>query len=200
MLDKHTLLVDIQYFPSYTYFNNLGSFSNCVFEQYDVHLKTSFCNRCTIVGSNGPLMLSIPLAGGRNQKRPLKDVRIDYRENWQVKHWKSIQSCYNRSPFLNHFREDLTILYSRKHDFLLDWNLRCIDWVCDRLSISASLSLSEKFVKYYDPDLFADRRRALVNAAPGESDESRYPQVFEDRLGFIPNLSVLDRLFCVGSL
>jgi hypothetical protein len=194
------LIADLQYFPPSIFFNYLGNYTHCIFDQYEHFQKMSFMNRCTLLGGNGPLNLTVPLDGGRNQKAVFRDVKILNSKNWQDRHWKTITSCYNKSPWFDHYRDDLQKLYLRKFDFLVDWNLACFEWISDKLSIGISYSLSRNFQKEYDSIEYIDMRGKLVLATINKRfpDVARYPQVFEDRFGFLPNLSVLDYLFCVG--
>ena len=197
-----TLVTDLQYFSPLIFFSHLGNFSHCVFDQYEHYKKKmSFRNRCRIPGGNGPIVLSVPLEGGRNQRTAMKDVRILNKERWQDRHWKTITSCYNKSPWFEHFREELEKMYLVKVDFLVDWNFMCFNWVADKLSIQTNASLSDHYYRKEELDGIEDWRGKLM---PSTIDQhfpgvERYPQVFEERFGFIPNMSVLDYLFCVGT-
>jgi hypothetical protein len=88
----------------------------------------SFRNRCQIVGAEGVIDLSIPLVRGRDQKALMKDVRISSAQPWQSQHWKTIVSCYSRSPWFEFYRDELEGLYRKQWNFLLDWNLVCFEW------------------------------------------------------------------------
>jgi hypothetical protein len=194
------LIADIQYFPPPIFFYYLSTSTHCIFDQYEHFQKMSFMNRCTLLGGNGAVNLSVPLDGGRNQKTIFKDVKILNKERWQNRHWKTITSCYNKSPWFDHYRHELERLYRGRFTFLLDWNMNCFGWACDKLSIKSGYSLSDQFVKDYDKNEYTDLRGKLMPATINREfpDMKRYPQVFEDRFGFTPNLSVLDFLFCVG--
>jgi hypothetical protein len=158
-------------------------------------------NRCRVLGGNGPITLSVPLVNGRNQKTVYKEVKIHNADNWQSRHWKTISSCYNKSPFFDHYREELEKLYAGKYTFLLDWNLECFKWIADKLSMSATWTLSESYHEHYPADTHADWRGKLKPATINEifNEGPMYPQVFQDRFGFVPNLSILDFLFCVNA-
>jgi hypothetical protein len=194
-----TLITDIQYFPSVVLYKILYKYSNIIFNQYDWHKKTSFRNRTRIAGANGIIGLSIPLIYGRDQKRPASEVRIDNSKKWQSQHWKSIQSCYNRSPWFEYYRQEVYQLYQVPYDLLTDWNLACFEWTVKKLNISLDISLSES---RGDMDKNKDQALDLTNKLLPKNykqfGELRYHQVFEERLGFIPNLSILDLLFCEG--
>ena len=194
------LIADLQYFSPAIFFSYLSNSTHCIFGQYEHFQKMSFMNRCTLLGGNGPINLTVPLDGGRNQRSVMKEVKILNRENWQDRHWKTITSCYNKSPWFDHYRDELENLYSLKFEFLIDWNLRCFQWIYDKLAIKTPISLSGEFVKDYDKNIYEDLRGKLMPSTINKNfpDAVRYPQVFGDRFGFVPNLSVLDYLFCVG--
>lgn len=194
------LIIDIHYFPGVIFYKKAINFSHIIFDQYEHYEKMSFRNRCVLAGSNGPVTLSIPLEGGRNQRAPVKEVRIDNRQNWQRHQWTTITSCYNRSPWFDFYRPGLEALYSRKPSFLLEWNLNCFEWMRECLGLSWELSLTTSYQPVYDPAEVADWRNRFTPAALQNSfpDPPRYRQVFEERLGFLPHLSILDLLCCTG--
>ena len=167
----------------------------------------SFRNRCVIAGGEGPIDLSIPLVKGRDQKTMMRDVRIAGDKDWQGQHWKTIVSCYNRSPWFEYYRDDLEALYRKKMDFLIDWNLACYEWMHRTLGMKQNFGLTEEFVADYseagDEDVrsvFMAKSRLSMDMVgwSGRGDWVRYRQVFEERTGFLPNLSILDLLFCEG--
>jgi hypothetical protein len=144
------------------------------------------------------ILLSVPLTKGKNQRTIMKDVRISNEEKWQALHWKTLTSAYRRSPWFEYFEDGLEGLYERKFDFLLDWNMACFEWADKVLGLEKPVSYTESFRKSYDPaEGVLDRRDVLV---PGKGDETlpQYTQVFGERTGFVPDLSILDLLFCEG--
>jgi WbqC-like protein family len=191
-----TLIIDLQYFPSIIFYKGLYRSSNIVFEQYETYQKMSFRNRCQITGAEGLINLSIPLAKGRDQKTLIREVRISDRQPWQAQHWKTIVSCYSRSPWFEFYRHELEALYQRRFDFLLDWNLSCFEWSLRVLGLSIPVSLTERYKKEYDDENVTDWRGEIL--PKNREGGPKYRQVFEERIGFIPNLSVLDLLFCEG--
>ncbi|MEP7257306.1 MAG: WbqC family protein [Flavitalea sp.] len=195
-----TLIADIQYFSPVIFYIELSCSTNCILDQYEPYRKMSFRNRCVISGANGTIHLSIPLVEGRTQKRIMKEVRISNSENWQARHWKTITACYNRSPWFEFYRDELEGLYLSKADFLVDWNWSCFNWISSKMALKTPVALSEQYHPVYDAPGCLDWRSHLLPATINQLYPSlpRYAQVFEDRLGFIPNLSVLDKLFCQG--
>jgi len=196
-----TLIADLQYFPSVSFFKISSEFSNIVFEQYETYQKMSFRNRCQIAGGEGVINLNIPLEGGRDQKMLMKDVRIADAQPWQAQHWKTIVSCYSRSPWFEFYRDDLEGLYKTRYEGLMEFNLACFDWVLKRLRLPVTISLTERYAPSYAPEEGMDIRGRFSPKNRTISDKAspvRYRQVFEERTGFIPGLSILDLLFCEG--
>ena len=212
-----TLLVDIQYFPSIIFYKTSYKYSHILIEQCESYQKMSFRNRCRIAGAEGVVDLSIPIAGGRDQKTIMKEVRIAAGRSWQAQHWKTIVSCYSRSPWFDHYRDGLQKLFEEPVEWLMDWDLRCLEWSLRALGMDRPILLTDGYEKAYDPEEVADWRGRLVPKAlkewevPGDGagrqegaagreveGVARYRQVFEERIGFMPNLSILDLLFCEG--
>ena len=191
------LLSDLQYFPTVIFYKYSYLNLNIVFEQYESYQKMSFRNRCIIAGANGPITLSIPLQEGRNQKTMMKDVKMDGTK-WQAQHWKSIVSCYNKSPWFEFYKDELGQLYSRKFIFLVDWNLTCFEWSMQKLKLSRQVSLTESFEENVAEGTI-DLRNKILPKNYEDFELIRYRQVFEDKVGFLPNLSILDLLFCEGN-
>ena len=161
----------------------------------------SFRNRCRIAGADGPIDLSIPLVHGRDQKTIMKDVRISDRQPWQAQHWKTIVSCYSRSPWFEFYRDELEEIYKKRFDFLLDWNRVCFEWSLRTLGLSIPVTLTEGYRKVYAAGEGEDWRGKIMpkdGAGAPSGAVLKYHQVFEERTGFIPHLSILDLLCCEG--
>jgi WbqC-like protein family len=193
------LISDIQYFPSVIFYKISYNFQHIVFEQYESYQKRSFRNRCQIVGAEGVVDLSIPLVRGREQKTLMRDVRVDNRRSWQAQHWKTIVTCYSRSPWFESYRDELEALYRQPADFLMDWDLACLDWTLRVMGMTRTIGLTREYREVYDAeDGVADWRGRLMPRDREKWGVARYQQVFGERTGFIPNLSILDLLFCEG--
>lgn len=176
------------------YWQHLLPSESIVFEQHGFFLKQSYHNRCYIAGPNGKQVLTIPTTGG-NFQRPLKEIEINYSENWQRIHWHAIQSAYGSSPFFEHYDYLLKPFYIRKIRLLIDFNLQLTEWFMKQLRYKQPFTLSESCMEVGPEHDFRTRFHAKK-----ETDEKcpRYPQVFESKHGFIPNLSIFDLLFNIG--
>src|ERR1700683_4562398 len=193
------LLTEYQYFPPIILYNILNKNTNIVFEQCEYFQKISFRNRCILSGANGPINLSIPLELGRQQKTLIKEGRILANPDWQKRHWKSIVSCYNRSPWFEHYRSELGQLYKKRFGFLIDWDLACFEWTLSKLPIRVKIGFTDNYADNYDSSKYTDFRNKLLPKNYGDYGIRRYNQVFQNRQGFVPNLSILDLLFCEGN-
>jgi WbqC-like protein family len=197
------LITEFQYFPSIILYKELDNFSNIVFEQYEHYQKMTFRNRCRVAGAEGRIDLSIPLEKGRDQRSLIKEVRISDSRNWQAEHWKTILSCYSRSPWFEFYRDELERLYRRPVSFLIDWNLACFEWSILVLGMVLKIAVTEAWQKTYPQEEWVDWRGKIlpkqgVLSQQGGASQPVYHQVFEERTGFLPGMSILDLLFCEG--
>lgn len=194
------LVIEIQYFAPVIVYKKANSFLHVEFDVYENWQKMSFRNRLTLAGAGGTVSLSIPLEEGRGQRKLTRDVRIANRYPWQSQHWKTIVSCYNRSPWFEFYRDELETLYKKPTDFLVDWNLACWNWTVRQLGWSTVTTLSSATGLVYDVTEWLNLRNQFLPKSIGEksSEVDTYQQVFEDRTGFLPHCSILDLLFCEG--
>src|SRR5574337_724916 len=91
------IIIDNQSFPIVNWIKFLFSKQNIILLSCESYQKMSFRNRYVLAGSNGLINLSVPVLKGRNQKTPFRDVKISNNESWQLTHWRTITSCYNKS-------------------------------------------------------------------------------------------------------
>ena len=187
------VLTELQYFGTISYIKSLCKAQEICFDQNEAYSKMSFKNRTIIASAQGPLNLSIPLIGGRDQKSKLVDIQIDYSTPWQTQHIKSIQSCYRRAPFFDYYEESLTGLINTQSENLAEYLILVNQWV--QLQLKNSWIIlpqvsSEDIAILRNPWLPKNFQQAPIHI--------KYYQVFEDQIGFIPNLSIIDLLCCMG--
>lgn len=157
--------------------------------------KMSFRNRYYIAAAHGKHCLSIPLTKGREQRISMKDVTIADSENWQQQHWRTLFSAYNRSPYFEYYKDDLEILFLRKYERLIDFNLATVHWVKKQLKIDFEERIIDRYQKTHESALdIRNLKPRDLNSFPPMT----YNQVFVDRNGFIPHLCILDLLFNEG--
>lgn len=124
-----------------------------------------------------------------------KDIKIDNQHNWQKNHFKSLEAAYKNSPFYEYFVDDLLPLFEKKHEFMLDLNFELFELVNEALGITIPF---EKTTEYFHEVTNKTDFRHLVNGKKDTTQIESYTQVFDDKHGFINNLSILDLLFNEG--
>ena len=191
------IVSELQYFPPITFVSALYRETYVILDIYEPYRKMSFRNRCMIAGAQGIISLSVPLQEGRNQRLAMKEVLISNTENWQARHIKSLQSAYNRSPFFEYYQDELVSMYNKSFRYLSEWNLDCLYWLKDKLDWPAEIRLSEKTIPYQSSE-YEDRRNRVLPKNYNQWSPLKYRQVFEERTGFFPNLSILDLLINRG--
>ncbi len=193
-----SLLIENQYFGTVNYYKMLFDYSYIEIDQYERFQKMSFRNRCIIPGSNGLIQLTVPVEKGRNQHTSIREVKIAYTENWGLQHCKSMEACFNRAPFFEFYRDELFGLLEKRPVFLFDLNMAALEWVLKKLKVPLEIGFSQ--LEENNPNrLMEDRRNSqLPKNYSQETETIKYTQVFEDRIGFKPNMSILDLLCCTG--
>uniref|UniRef100_UPI00404B1231 WbqC family protein n=1 Tax=Flavobacterium sp. TaxID=239 RepID=UPI00404B1231 len=189
------VLLHPTYFPSISHYVAMLKADAITFEMEDNFQKQSNRNRMYIYGPNGLQLLNIPLVNSAEKHQKYKDVKIDNSENWQKNHSKSLETAYRNSPFYEILEYDLQPVYEKKHTYLLDLNLQIFEIVNDCLSIELPFF---KTTEYFQETTQFEDFRFLVNGKKDTFCNNRYTQVFEEKAGFLPNLSILDLLFNEG--
>ena len=200
IIKNNAQVIENQYLGSVYYYSDLFRYTNTKIEKCDNFQKMSFRNRCTIAGSNGLVNLTIPVVGGRNKKQLMQDVKIDQTQAWQQQHFKTILSCYGKSPFFEFYRDDVEKLLKCQQSFLFDFNFEILIWLKKILQLANEIGVTNYFIANYDSNYITDNRNKWLpkNFQQGGNHSIIYPQVFEERIGFQKNLSILDLLFCEG--
>ncbi len=186
------------YFGSIAQYTAMAQSNSILFENEDNYQKQTYRNRTYIYGANGKLLLTIPVKHNKKEQRQrYKDVRIENDFEWQTLHWKSMETAYRTSPFFEYYEDEFVHLFEKKKDFLLDFNYECLQTVFDCLQLEIPYSKTNEYIK--TPKDITDLR-ILANVKKEESYAlGSYIQVFSEKHGFIPNLSILDLLFNEGT-
>ena len=195
MEHKNCLLTTL-YLPSVAVMRSIAHYSDLMIDGVEHYQKQSFRNRAHIVGANGIQALTIPIVNGHSLGIRIKDAKIAYDTRWQQVHWRSIVSAYKSSPFFEYYEDEFAPFYHSRYVFLFDYNR-------DLLAIILKLidfSTSKQVVDFTTFDCEFDDLRSFAESKK-EADvylQTPYWQVFQNRLGFTANLSVLDLLFNLG--
>jgi hypothetical protein len=196
----NNVLLSTAYFGPNHYYSVFVKAEKVYIEQFENFIKQTYRNRCVILGGNAPIQLIVPVVKGRGPKTLIKDLQISYDTDWQRNHWRTIFSAYSSSPFFEYYKDDIFPFFATKHKFLLDFNLKIHETVCELLEIENTAVLTANFEKV--PEGTVNLRERISPKIKIISDNDfqpvKYTQVFSDKLGFVPNLSILDLLFNEG--
>lgn len=183
------------------YFASIGQYSKVIccdeviFEIHDHFQKQTYRNRCYIYTHQGKQLLNVPVKHSSSNKQYTKDVCVDYSENWQQQHFRTLKTAYNGSPFFEFYEDDLMKIFSKKHKFLIDLTMASHHFVTECLS----MEIPHTFSKFYEEKKVTGDYRELVNTKQEVKQEFKeYQQHFSSKHGFLPNLSVLDLIFMEG--
>ncbi len=191
----NTILLQPTYFPSISHYVKMVQATEITFETEDNFQKQTNRNRMYIYSPNGLQMLNIPIKHSIELHQKTKDVKIEYDFNWQKQHFKSLDAAYRSSPYFEYFEDDFRQIFEKKHDFLLDLNFKAMEIISKCIGIPLEY---EKTTEYLSNPTDQIDFRHLANGKKDVSNFSKYTQVFDDKHGFINNLSILDLLFNEG--
>ncbi|MFT4761953.1 MAG: hypothetical protein ACI9XO_003808 [Paraglaciecola sp.] len=206
MSANDTILIEMQYLPPIQYFAKLYQFDKMQLEAKENYFKGTYRNRCHIAGANGLQRLSIPLRKGKNRQQSIREVEISNDEKWQSEHWHSIKSAYGNSPFFEYYVDELQPFYKKEYELLWDWNRDLVNKMMELVGIDCLIEETVEFLKPTEQGtelpVFDFRNSIQPKVSRQKEDanfkEVAYGQVFIEKHGFLPNLSILDLLFCQG--
>ncbi len=170
-------------FPPIPYFCVFKNSKVVTIDVNENYQKRTLRNRYNVLSANGSITLSIPLRQGKNNMQNIKDVQIAYDEKWEKRHLETLRSSYGKAAYFDHYFPIIEHLYSQKHTYLFDVNLSFLHFVLRSLKYETSIEESLNYKENYTLPLV---------------DSISYPQVFESKFGFVPNLSIVDLIFNMG--
>ena len=183
------------YFPSISQFAAIAQSQSLAFETNDNYQKQTNRNRMYIYSPNGIQMLNIPIKHKKDIHQKNKDIQLETAFDWQKQHFKSLEAAYRSSPFFEYFEDEIQPVFQKKHTFLMDLNFQTIEIVAKCLRLEFNYQQTEEYFR--EPQDISDFR-PLANGKKDLCTVEPYKQVFEEKVGFLNNLSVLDLLFNEG--
>lgn len=174
-------------------------------EAHENYQKQSWRNRCTILTSNGPEILNVPVIHDRTDglegtfRIPIREIRIDWSRDWLTRHKRAIDSAYMSSAYFEHYRQSLYEILERREELLWDMNKSIIDWLCKQWQLPVAKE-TISFGQAGTPDMPVAAARPDIH--PKREDKiyvrKEYWQVFSGKFPFQANLSAMDLLFNEG--
>jgi hypothetical protein len=199
-MKNQPVILTTAYLPPLEYWVAIVQHNEVLIEAHENYQKQSYRNRCRIMGPNGIQDLNIPIAKSGQKKTPITEVQIFDDGLWQKNHWKSIETAYNSSPFFLYYSDYFEDLYTQKPATLFEFNKAIMETVIEILELDVKLGITSLFQKEY---ITATDLRNLIhpkqeNKFHQQCAAQPYIQVFSERHGFAPNLSILDLIFNLG--
>ena len=194
-----TALLSTTYFGPIQWYQKLHRYDQVVIDREERFLKQTYRNRCLIATTQGVQALTIPVV--HDSKSAMGDVLISDHGNWRHLHWQALQSAYGESPFFEYYEDDIRPFFSENNwERLMDYNAAICSTLCSLLDIHPQIAPSTSLDPLTPSDL-SDFRLAINPKHPlpdADFQPRTYYQVYQQKHGFLPNLSVLDLLFNMG--
>ena len=184
-------LLSTAYFPPVIWVAFAVQSEELLLESQENFQKQSYRSRMDITGPNGKQTLSVPV------DRSIKSILItpiSYQEDWVSKHLKSIETAYANSPFFEVLFPDIEELLKKEHSYLWSLNLATIQLFFHWLELSTQIP----FTSSYETVPNVNDARSLHPKEKLDIETPTYLQVFEQKNGFMSNLSALDVFFNLG--
>ena len=192
-----TVLLSTTYFGPVQWYQKLYRFDEVQIEQWESFQKQTYRNRCLIAAPNGIQALTVPV---EHTVSPLiKDLKVSDHGNWRHLHWNALVTAYSESPFFEYYQDDIRLFFEQRWDYLLDFNEAIRAKMCELIDIQPNVSYSLEF-RTLNSQLrdFRETIRPKHPAPDPDFTPRPYYQVWQQKHGFLPNLSILDLLFNMG--
>ena len=208
-----TVLLSTTYFGPVQWYQKLYRYDRVLIEQHETFAKQTYRNRCLIATTQGVQALTVPVssewrvesgefATAPDSRTVANSPLISDHGNWRHLHWQALQSAYGDSPFFEYYEDDLRpFFFEHRWDTLLSFNEDIRRTICQLLDIQPHVELTSEYVHAADVEDIDDLRDAIRPKHPLPDPTflpHRYYQVYEQKHGFLPNLSILDLLFNMG--
>jgi hypothetical protein len=202
-MSKNAILLESQYLAPVQYYAKLVQYPKVYIEKHEHFIKSSYRNRCYLASPDGPLRLSVPLKHGKsNERKTITEVKIFHGNNWRHKHWQSLCSIYRTTPYFEFYEDRFEPFYEKEYEYLFDFNEDLLEFILSLLDIEVDIEYTKSFEKDPPDDIRDFRSGILPHTDKGKPDPDftppRYKQIFEDRTGFLPNMSIVDLLYNKG--
>ena len=186
------MILSTAWFPPAEFFALLAKNPVVYMEACESYRKQSWRNRCRILTANGPMDLRVPVQ--HDGERLITRIRIDWSTPWLRQNLYAIDSAYYSSPFFEYYRDELFGLLEQRREYLWDMNSDIIAFFCRKIGIAPEILPTQE----YEPSPAEDYRELLDPKKAPLLQVGPYWQVFRERFGFVPGLSVMDLLFNEG--
>ncbi len=209
------------YLPWLGFFDKIQRSDIFIIEDNIQFEHQGFTNRNKILTADGVRWLSVPIQHA-NKPLLINEVRVSNKgePNWGLRHWLTLKHSYCKAPFWQDYCDFFEKTYCREWTMLLDLNMHLIRGILRFLDIETPLIMSSSLgAKGRKSELiiaqckkvgaevqlagvggkgYIDNKRFEEEGIKIMFQNFQHPCYPQTREGFVPNLSVVDFLFCAG--
>lgn len=182
------------YLPSIEYISLFLKAEDASIELFETYQKQSCRTRTNVMTANGIQTLTIPVIKTNGNHTLTKDIEISYKESWQQIHLRCLESAYRKSAYFDYYFPYFEKIYKQKFNTLVEINEFCLKTILKIIKVKKDYSYTTDFERIVDENDY----RISLSKGTNKIEMKPYYQVFADRHGFIPNLSIVDLLFNEG--
>ena len=182
------------YLPSIEYVSLFLKAEDASIELFETYQKQSCRTRTYVMTANGIQTLTIPVIKTNGNHTLTKDIEISYKESWQQIHLRCLESAYRKSAYFDYYYPYFEKIYKQKFNTLVELNEFCLKTILKIMKVKKDYSYTTDFERIVDENDY----RISLSKGTNKIEMKPYYQVFADRHGFIPNLSIVDLLFNEG--
>jgi len=209
------------YLPYIGFFNKVIQSDIFVLLDHVQYVDKEWQNRNKIrEPNNGWIWLTVPTQN-KHTLQKINEVIIENSADWQRHHWNLIKNSYGKSPFFEHYRDFFEDVYLKKWVKLFDLNETIITYILRELDIKTKIVRSSDLnIEGKKTDMLIDmckkaNAKAYLSGVGGYNylDEQKFERnnitlfyqdlhhpIYNQRFEpFIPNMSVIDLMFNLGS-
>ena len=195
-----TAILTSTFFGPVQWYQKLYRYPDVLIEHCDTYIKQTYRNRCLIATTNGVQALTVPVvhsSEGIIHSSNYELIKLSDHGYWRHQHWQALQTAYGDSPFFEFYEDDLRPFFTKRWELLYDYNEAIRQKMCELLDIQPHVTFTSECLHHYENDF----REAIHPKHPMTDNEFTprpYYQVYMQKHGFLPNLSILDLLFNMG--
>ncbi|MGB5942214.1 MAG: WbqC family protein [Leeuwenhoekiella sp.] len=185
------------YFGDVLTYAAIAQSERIILEHCDNYQKQTARNRTVIATANGLLKLTVPIKHTTSAiRQKTASVSLENAFTWQRDHWRSLQIAYRTSPYFEYYEDDLKDLFLKEYTNLEALNTDTLKIMLELLQLDQPVQRSTAY--HLDFNTEHDFRFLSNFKRKNKTSLLPYRQVFDDKTGFLPHLSILDLLFNLG--
>jgi hypothetical protein len=215
------IIVHQPYYLAYPGFFHKLSLGDIFVIMDDAQYDKRFTNRNRIITNNDWMWITVPI--NKKHKFHLNmEVEINNEINWKELHWKKILHSYKNAPFFKKYQNFFENIYKKNWDLLFELDFEIIKKIIEWLEIKVEIireselniktSSTQRLIdvcKKVDGDIYIsgiggknylDEKLFESNNLKLEYQDYLHP-IYPQRMSqeFIPDLSIIDMMFNIGS-